>query len=264
MQYDNCQYSNIIWIAKESTQFKALKEGLTGRDPVAAVDTFFTTLGTAQQAFKKALKPGADLTSLLAQYQSATGIISTRDYTLPSEPEPGNPSENSFFLDLIEGIAGAASTEVGIGIALYTLIMDVIEWLELKVHVRGILMNAGTSKLDDIDLECFGQLTVVPFSVSIPGMKSILNPVTKKNVDCVGFAFFGGVGSDWSAQGFQFFVRASPDVDARLQYATFRKGIGPSSGDEVETVYRTGDVIGVLVDKGLLNTVCLFCRNWRD
>lgn len=274
--YGDCQYSSIAWLAKDSSQFKALMAGLHESNPrrpepaKQAFTTFLQTLASGQEAFRKGMKPGADLSSLLKNYQAATGIISTKDFTLPDVPnDPGHPIDNSFITDLVEGIAGAASTEVGIGITVYTLVMDLIQLLNIKLHVRGMLMNASNADLDDINLEfVYADPNVLPLSTSIPASKPVMNPLDKKNYDCVGFAFFGAVGVQ-DLEGCFLNLAAVKKAPAggdelRMYYQFYDslKGVAPGNDqghDQLWDVWNEPPAAAVVVDGGFLNTVCLFC-----
>jgi hypothetical protein len=272
MSFPDCQYSHVTWLRKDSAACQALMEGLKKPDTApAAVTTFLTTLSSAHQAFKHGLSPGVDVTALLRAYQDKTGIISTREFALPDVPSNPNDPGNSFATDLIEGIAGAAMTEIGIGISLYTLVMDLIELFDIKLHLQGVLFNTGTSDLEGIDFR-FGPNgipNVLPLSRTIPGAKPIMNPVDRKNYDCIGFTFFGGVGY-MSLQGFFIAMRAyrknGAGVEVYCQYYAESRGIAPGVDDRNhaplrEVFYAPPQFTGVMVENvsnpnGIVAIVC--------
>ncbi|MBT2744909.1 MULTISPECIES: hypothetical protein [unclassified Lysobacter] len=184
MDYPGCHYSHVSWITQDSSTYQALIKGLENhRTAPAAVKTFVTMLNTANKAFKDGLKPGANLTELLQTYQNTTGIISTRDFTLPDiPPDPG--ADNSIILDMIEGIVGALSTEIGIGISFYTLIMDFLGLFDIKLHLQGLVFNAADTDLElgHIPFGENGQPSLLPLSLTIPAAKPIMNPLDKKEL----------------------------------------------------------------------------------
>lgn len=229
MIFPHCQYSNVTWIRKDSAAFKTLSEGLTAGqktpDKVGdAVATFLATLSSAHDTFKNRLRPGANMHTLLQAYQDTTGIISTRDYTLPDIPSgPDNDPSNSFATDLIEGIAGAAMTEIGIGITLYTLVIDLIAMFDIPFHVQGLLFNTGSTDLEDIQIRFgeYSQPNMLPLSSTIPAAKPIMNPLDKKNYDCIGFTVFGAVG-ELTFRGINFVVSANRKNQEQIRvYAEF-------------------------------------------
>jgi hypothetical protein len=260
MSYPDCQYSHITWVRKDSAAFKALIAGL--RNPhtaPGAVTTFLTNMTAAHEAFKKGLRPHADMMALLRAYQDATGIISTREYTLPDIPSNPNDPDNNFATDLIEGIAGAAMTEIGIGISLYNLVMDLIEIFNIKLHLQGVLFNTASTALENIEFR-FGPNgipNVLPLSATIPAAKPIMNPVDKKNYDCVGFTLFGGVGYQ-SLEGFYIVVNtqrknAEPPPPMYCQYYAQDRGIAAGIDDRshapLREVYYEGGLTGVMVEQ---------------
>lgn len=262
MSYPDCQYSHVTWIRKDSPTFKALMEGLK-KDSTggAAVTTFLATLTTAHEAFKQGLRPGADLNRLLAKYQDATGIISTREYALPDIPNDPNDPGNSFVTDLIEGIAGAAMTEIGIGISLYTLVMDLVSLFNIKLHLRGVLFNTAATDLEELRINYGpnGLPNLFPLKTTIPGAKPIMNPLDKKNYDCVGFTQFGGIGYQ-GLEGFFVAVQAQrkqgqiPPPPMYCQYYSQSRGISIGVDDRshgpLREVFRADEnTIGVLVNQ---------------
>lgn len=278
--YGSCHYSKINWLAKESLTYKNLMAALKATDPhrpeaaKAAVSSFFQTLTTAQEAFRDALKPGADLSKLLKDYQDATGIISTRDFAMPDIPnDPNTPIVNSFTTDLIEGIAGAASTEVGIVITAYTLVMDLIALLSIYVHARGIVMNASSADLDNLTFDAgYADANVLPLSTGIPASKNIMNPLDKKNYECVGFTFFGLVSTqDLEGCDLNFSAlwkkgtRRQEELEMYCQYYAATKGVHPGRrGDGRGELFEAwlpgvGGLSAVMVDGGYLHTVSLLC-----
>lgn len=277
MSFPDCQYSHVTWIRKDSAAFKALTEGLKAGQKTPdkardAVTAFLATLSSAHNAFKKSLRPGADLHKLLQAYQNTTGIISTRDFTLPDIPDdPNNDPGNSFATDLIEGIAGAAMTEIGIGISLYTLVLDLVALFNIKLHLQGLLFNTGSTDLENIQFR-FGENglpNMLPLSPTIPAAKSIMNPLDKKNYDCVGFTVFGGVGFQ-SLQGFYVTMVANRkkhnQIGVYCQYYASYKGIAPGFDDRdhaplSDVFVETPEFTGVLVDQpsnpnGIVAIVC--------
>lgn len=260
MSYPDCQYSHVTWIKKDSANFKALSEGLKNpRTAPGAVTKFLATLTSAHEAFQKGLRPGVDVSKLLAAYQNTTGIISTRHYTLPDIPNDPNDPSNSFFTDLVEGIAGAAMTEIGIGITLYTLVLDLVALFNIKLHLQGLLFNTAATDLEDIEFR-FGPngiANLLPLKATIPAAKPIMNPLDKQNYDCVGFTLFGGIGY-MSLQGFSITVvsqrsKGQPPPSMYCQYFSQTRGIAPGSDDwnhaPVRDVYYARDVTGVMVNQ---------------
>lgn len=262
MSYPDCQYSHVTWVRKDSAAFKALSEGLKNPHTApGAVTTFLANMTAAHEAFKKGLRPHADMMALLRAYQDATGIISTREFTLPEVP--GNPNDpddpiNKFATDMIEGIAGAASTEIGIGISLYTLVLDLIEIFDIKLHLQGVLFNTAATDLENIEFRFGpnGLPNMLPLSATIPAAKSIMNPVDKKNYDCVGFTVFGGVGYQ-SLEGFYIAVTTQRKNDdpspMYCQYYAQDRGIAPGIDDRnhapLREVFYEGKVTGVMVEQ---------------
>lgn len=231
------------------------------RGDTGAVKLFMDNLLAAQRIFKNDLGPGVDLMKLLKTYQDNTGIISTANFTVPEIPnDPGGP-DSSFFLDLVEGIAGAASTEVGVGISLYTLVIDLVKFLSTPVHLRGILMNSSARDVTDIDFEFYwGYPNVLPLSRSLPGMKNIMNPVDKHNYYCAGLTFFGGVGPE-GLQGVGARIRCSRAPMVFQYYTTESKGVCFGEDDrycDFRWFERGNDTVGAMHDGGLLDTVAMF------
>lgn len=271
MSPPNCQYSHITWLNTGSAAYQALTAGL--RDPSAApaaITTFLTTLTDAHREFQDGLRPHVDTLALLKAYQDKTGIISTRDYTLPDIPNNPNDPGNSFALDLIEGIAGAAETEIGIGISIYTLVLDLIELLDIKLHLQGVLFNTGNTDLEDIRFR-FGPNGVpnlLPLAATIPAAKAIMNPVDKKNYECVGFVLFGGVG-DLSLEGFYIALSAQrkhgADIRAYCQFYADERGIAPGTDDRshgrLQDVCYQPEFAGVMVERRSVpnGAVAIFC-----
>lgn len=272
MNYPDCQYSHVTWIRKDSAAFKALSDGLkTPAKAPDAVTAFGATLSSAHETFKRGLVPGADLTALLRAYQDRTGIISTREFTLPDIPSNPNDPSSSFTTDLIEGIAGAAMTEIGIGISLYTLVMDLVALFNIKLHLKGLLFNTAPTDLEHIHF-LFGPNglpNILPLPSKIPAAKSIMNPLDKKNYDCVGFTFFGGVG-DLTLQG--FFVTMMADrkngnerIGVYCQYYAMETGIASGFDDRnhapLRDVFYAPQFTGVMVAQpsnpnGVVAIVC--------
>lgn len=243
MGFPACQYSQVSWIRKDSAAFKALSDGLKhdGRPSPdrarAAVTTFLSTLSSAHEEFKSRIGPDANLPKLLQAYQDKTGIISTRDFTLPDIPDDPSGPGSSFFTDMIEGIAGAAMTEIGVGISLYTLVMDLVALFNIKLHLRGVVFNTAATDLEDVRFQFGpnGQPNMLPLSRTIPAAKSIMNPLDKKNYDCVGFTMFGGVGEQ-SLQGFYISMAATRKkrqelIEVYCQYYEILKGIAQGRDD---------------------------------
>ena len=260
MDYPDCQYSHVTWVCKDSAAFKSLSAGLKNPQTApGAVTAFLETLTAAHSTFNNGLHPGVDLIRLLQVYQDRTGIISTRDFTLPEIPSNPNDPGNSFATDMIEGIVGAAVTEIGIGISLYTLVLDLVALFDIKLHLQGVVFNAGSTDLENIDFR-FGPNGIAnlrPLSSTIPAAKSIMNPIDKKNYDCVGFTLFGGVGY-LSLEGFYITVTAerkkgeSP-LPMYCQYYAGDKGIAPGYDDRdhqpLREVYHGAGITGVMVDQ---------------
>lgn len=262
MNFPDCQYSHVSWIRKDSANYKALIVGI--RDPrkaVGAVTTFFTNLTSAHQTFQKGLHPGADLSRLLQAYQDQTGIISTRHFTLPDMPDdPGHPGDGgtAFYLDLVEGIAGGVSTEVGVGITILNLVQDLVAMFNIKLHLRGLLFNTASTDLERIHFQFGpnGLPNLLPLSTTIPAAKPIMNPLDKKNYDCVGFTLFSGVGNQ-SLQGYYVSLQAQwkngqSAVPVYCQYYAVIKGItvgrdGRDHGELQQNWFHAGNVTGVLV-----------------
>lgn len=259
MSYPDCQYSHVTWVRKDSAAFQALSEGLKNPHTApGAVTSFLTNMTAAHKAFKQGLRPHVDVMALLRAYQDATGIISTREFTLPDIPSNPNDPTNSFATDLIEGIAGAASTEIGIGISLYNLVLDLIELFDIKLHLQGLLFNTAATDLVNINFR-FGPngiANLLPLSATIPAAKSIMNPVDKKNYDCVGFTVFGGVGYQ-SLEGFYIAVTAQRKEDdpppMYCQYYAQDRGIAPGFDDRnhapLREVFYEAKVTGVMVQQ---------------
>ncbi|MGO1003206.1 hypothetical protein [Lysobacter sp. CA196] len=261
MSYPDCQYSHVTWVRKDSAAFQALSEGLKNPHTApGAVTTFLANMTAAHEAFKRGLRPHADMMALLRAYQDATGIISTREYTLPDIPSNPNDPGNNFANDLIEGIAGAAMTEIGIGISLYNLVLDLIEIFNIKLHLQGVLFNTASTDLENIDFRFGpnGLPNILPLSATIPAAKSIMNPVDKKNYDCVGFTLFGGVGGQ-SLEGFYIAVTTQRKKNESpppiyCQYYAQDRGIAPGFDDRnhapLREVCYEGNVTGVMVEQG--------------
>jgi len=256
MSYPDCQYSHVIWLNTHSAAYNALTEGLKSPSAApAAVKTFLSTLTDAHNDFKNGLGPGANTMALLKAYQDKTGIVSTRNYTLPDIPDNPNDPGNSFSTDLIEGIVGAAMTELGIGISLYTLVMDLIRLFDIKLHLQGVLFNTANTDLEDIHFHFGpnGMPNVVPLATTIPAARSILNPVDKKNYPCVGFALFGGVGFE-SLEGFYVSLLArrkqGAPVEAYCQFYASYGGIARGTDDRhhepLKQVCYTKEFAGVM------------------
>ncbi|MGH8081957.1 MAG: hypothetical protein ACREP7_15390 [Lysobacter sp.] len=272
MSYPDCQYSHVTWVMKDSAAYKALTEGLKNDHTAAnAVTAFLTTLTTAHKDFNRGLHPGADMTALLRAYQNKTGIISSRDYTLPDIPSNPNDPDNSFVNDLIAGIAGAVVTEIGIGITLYTLVLDLIEIFEIKLHLQGLLFNTAPTDLMNIDFRYGpnGLPNLLPLSQTIPAAKSIMNPLDKKNYDCVAFTLFGGVGFQ-SLEGFFIALHAErkrhSQTPVYCQFYASDRGIAPGVDDRdhapLREVFRAYDFTGVMVDtpSNPNGMVAIFCH----
>lgn len=270
MSFDHCQYSNVTWIRADSPNFIALNAALKTSNPSGAISTFLNTLVSAHREFQQGIHPGADVMKLLQRYQDKTGILSTRDFTLPDVPPGGGaPGGEQFFLDLVEGIVGAASTEAGVAISIYTLVQDLIHMLDIKLHVKGILLNNSLSDLDEIELRVgpVGEPNLLPLNRKIPGVKKIMNPVDRKNYECVGFVLFGAVGVV-SLEGFSISLRALRERNNFAQmyfqyYTAGLKGVGIGDyehhGDLDETCFdQRSRMYACLVDGGMLDTVCLF------
>ncbi|MGJ7903938.1 hypothetical protein [Lysobacter sp. 1R34A] len=259
MSYPDRQYSHVTWVRKDSAAFKALIAGL--RNPhtaPGAVTTFLTNMTAAHEAFKEGLHPNVNMMALLTAYQNATGIVSTREFTLPDIPGNSGGPGNDLITDLIEGIAGAAMTEIGIGISLYALAMDLIELFDIKLHLQGMVFNTASTDLENIDFR-FGPNgipNVLPLSATIPAPKPIMNPVDKKNYDCVGFTLFGGVGYQ-SLEGFYIAVTAQRKRDdpppMYCQYYAQDRGIASGFDDRnhapLREVFYEGGVTGVMVEQ---------------
>ncbi|ALN57210.1 hypothetical protein GLE_1858 [Lysobacter enzymogenes] len=271
MSLPDCQYSHITWLNTQSAAYQALTEGL--KSPSAApgaVVHFLETLTAAHQDFKRGLGPGADTMALLKAYQDKTGIVSTRDYTLPDIPNNPNDPGNSFAIDLIEGIAGAAETEIGIGISLYTLVLDLIELFDIKLHLQGVLFNTANTDLDHVQFRFGpnGQPNVLPLATTIPAAKTIMNPVDKKNYPCVGFALFGGVGYE-SLEGFYIAMQAyrkhGAPIQAYCQFYASDRGIAPGIDDRnhapLRDVCYTPEFVGVMSEQRSTpnGIVAIFC-----
>lgn len=263
MTAPNCQYSNINWIRKDSQNFIALMQGLN-TNPVDAVAAFANVIITASRDFQKDFHPEeqsdpeAYMLKLLQTYQDKTGIVSTRHFTLPDAPnDPGNPG-SAFLTDLVEGIAGAASTEVGVGISLFNLVLDFIALFNIKLHLKGILMNSSASDLEHIRFNfdyLYGRPDLLPSLNAIPASKSIMNPIDKKNYDCVGFTFFGCVGIN-SMEGFSLDVQAQIKNRNQISfYAQYFSTLGAGMGagnlenhSDVRPVIEMENSLGVFVD----------------
>jgi hypothetical protein len=271
MSFPDCQFSHITWLNTESAAYQALSAGL--KSPATAPDAvahFLETLTAAHQDFKRGLGPGANTMALLKAYQDKTGIISTRDYTLPDIPSNPNDPGNSIALDLIEGIAGAAETEIGIGISLYTLVLDLIELFNIKLHLQGVLFNTANTDLSEIHFHIGpnGQANVLPLATTIPAAKAIMNPVDKKNYPCVGFALFGGVGLQ-SLEGFYIAVSAyrkhGQPIQAYCQFYAGERGVAPGTDDRhhapLREVCYTTEFVGVMSEKRSVpnGIVAVFC-----
>ncbi|MEH6419423.1 hypothetical protein [Pseudomonas sp. CGJS7] len=270
MNYPDCQYSHVAWIRKDSATFKALSAGLSKKETApAAATAFLTALNSAHQDFKNKLEPGANLTALLGAYQDKTGIISTREYSLPDIP--GNPSDpdSGFISDLIGGIAGALVTEIGVGISLYTLAQDLIAMFDIKLHLQGVLFNNAATDLSEIYFHFGpnGQPNILPLSTTLPPAKAIMNPIDKKNYDCVPFTFFGGIGF-LSLEGFYITMKAqrqrSEEISVYCEYYAGYRGIAPGDHERhppLEDVFYTRSVTGVMVENtanpnGIAMIVC--------
>lgn len=263
MSYPDCQYSHVTWLNTQSAAYQALSEGLKNPSTApAAVVHFLETLTAAHQDFKRGLRPGADTLALLKAYQDKTGIISTRDYALPDVPNNPNDPGNSIITDLIEGIAGAAETEIGIGISLYTLVLDLIALFNIKLHLQGVLFNTADSDLQDIHFQFGpnGLANVMPLATTIPSARPVMNPVDKKNYPCVGFALFGAVG-DESLEGFYIAIQAyrrrggqPPEpIQAYCQFYANDRGVAPGTDDRnhapLHDVCYTTAFVGVMSEQ---------------
>jgi hypothetical protein len=269
MGFQHCQFSHVIWLDKASTTYHALMKGLgeSSNAAVTATATFIDGLATAHQAFQKGLQPGADLNQLVKAYQAATGIISTREFALPDVPNSQDPVVSTFASDMISGIVGALSTEIGIGISVYTLILDLIELLDIKVHIRGVLMNDSTTDLKDLYFRIgYGEPAVLPLATSLPGTRMIMDPLNKTNYECAGFVLFGAVGFE-PLQGLNVGITAQDAVPMYLQYyTTSSKGVAPGTEEgheELSPAENFGAFTGVLADRGLVNSVSLFVVHGR-
>jgi hypothetical protein len=269
VSYDHCQYSNITWLRTDSPLVAALNEA-PRKDPSAVITTFLKTLVSAHREFQQGIHPGVDLMKLLKRYQDKTGIISTRNFTLPDVPPGGSvPGMDQFFTDLVEGIVGAASTEAGVAISIYTLVQDLIHILDIQLHVKGLLINNSTSDLEEIELRVGpdGEPNLLPLNATIPGARKIMNPVDKKNYDCVGFVLFGAVGMV-SLEGFSIDLRAlrERNTEAQMYFQYYTAGLkGVAAGDyenhsplEPSMFDPRSRMYACLIDGGMLDTVCLF------
>jgi len=275
MNFPNCQYSHVNWIRTDSPNFIALNAALKTRKPQAAIQNFLDTLVSAHKEFQQGVHPGADVMALLKIYQDKTGIISRRDFSLPDVPSDPNDPGSSFATDLIEGIAGAVSTEIGLGILVYTLVLDLIHLLDIKLHVKGILLNNSGADLDHIAIRVGpdGEPNLLPMSRTIPGTRKIMNPVDKKNYECVGFVLFGAVGV-LSLEGFSISLYADiPQVGGTSMYFQYytASGGGVSFGTDEnhgvlhDTWFEPGAPMqAAMVDGGFLDTVCLFATQPAD
>jgi hypothetical protein len=269
MSFPNCQYSHVTWIRIDSPNFIALNAALKTKTPQAAIRNFLDTLVSAHKEFQQGVHPGANLMALLKIYQDKTGIISRRDFSLPDVPSDPNDPGSSFATDLIEGITGAVSTEAGVGILMYTLVLDLIHLLDIKLHVKGILLNNSRADLDHIAIRVGpdGEPNLLPLSRTIPGLRKIMNPVDKKNYECVGFVLFGAVGVQ-SLEGFSITLDGEiPKKGGTSMYFQYYsvglKGVSYGTyerhGDLHDTwCARGAPMQAAMVDGGFLDTVCLF------
>lgn len=149
-------------------------------------------------------------------------------------------------------------TEIGIGISLYALVMDLVALFNIKYHLQGVLFNTASADLESLHFSfgANGDPNMLPLSSTIPAAKSIMNPLDKKNHDCVGFTLFGGVGYQ-SLEGFPITMTAGwkehkVPVQMYCQYYATGKGIAP--GDErshapLRDVCYLDRVIGAMVDE---------------
>ena len=277
---ENLQFSSVTWIRQDSPNFLALMAGLKSENPAAAVNKFMQNLFDGHKEYQNSLEPGVDQMKLLTAFQEKTGIISTRHFTLPDIPnDPNDPNGNNFAQDLIGGIAGAAMTEIGIAISFYNLILDFIALLNIKVHVKGLLMNNSDADLENIHCGYgFGDPTLLPISRTLPAAKSIMNPVDKKNYDCASFTFFGGI-SDHTLQGLQIATQAYLKRDNKRDsysygmyfqyYTALGRGVSVGYLDnhrDVEPVCfdHITNTQGVFVENGLLNSMCVYVTHARS
>lgn len=258
MSYPQCQYSHVTWVRRDSAAFIALSEGIKHENTAsAAVTAFIENMRDAHKKFIDGLCPDVDLTRLLEAYQNQSGILSTRDFTIPDIPSNPNDPDMSFITDLIEGIAGAASTEIGIGISLYNLVLDLISLFNIKLHLQGLLFNTAPTDLEEIHFEFGdnGMPNMLPLISRIPAAKSIMSPLDKKNYDCVGFVTFGGLGF-LSLEGFYITLRADRKKGQRpppiyCQYYASGKGIAP--GDQrdhapLRNFWQMDNTTGVMME----------------
>jgi hypothetical protein len=269
MNFPDCQYSHVTWIRTDSPNFTALSAALKTKTPQAAIKNFLETLISAHKEFQQGVGPGVNILDLLKVYQDKTGIISRRDFTLPDvPPDPNNP-DSPFVADLIEGFAGSLCDEAGEGILAYTLIMDLIRLLDVKAHIKGVLLNNRQTDLTEIEIRVDGMgiPSLLPMSRTIPGIKKIMNPVDKKNYECAGFVLFGAVGIEaW--EGFAITLRAEiPRLGLRPMYFEYYTagGRGVSwgtyerHGELRDTWFEPGEhESAAWVEGGMLDSVCVF------
>ena len=264
MNFPNCQYSHVTWIRTDSPNFTALSAALKTTTPQAAIKNFLETLVSAHKEFQQGVGPGVNILNLLKVYQDKTGIISRREFTLPDvPPDPKNP-DSPFLADLLEGLAGSMSDEAGEGILAYTLILDLIRLLDIKVHIKGVLFNNCRRDLEEIRIRVdgMGLPSLLPMSRTIPGIKKIMNPVDKKNYECAGFVLFGAVGIE-ALEGFGITLYGDVRPMYFQYYTAGEKGVSwgtyEDHGDLRDTWFRRGDAMSAAwVDGGMLESICVF------
>lgn len=195
----NVNYVNNYWIRTDHPIYKNLIKKISQGDNSGVTD-FENTLTDARQAFHDATHMGADMTGPFNTFKDATGIISSKEYSLPdfSHIDPSDPTYG-MLISLVETIAGTVITEVGVALYLVNTIVDVIfKVFTEPVTIQGIIINATNSDilLDEIiNEEGRGNMdpVVQPLQEKLIGIKDIFCPIDKKNYTCASIATYSAV-----------------------------------------------------------------------
>jgi len=172
-----------------------------------AVHTFIAKLEAAQRKAQAELNQFKDLDKILENFQKETGIISTGVGV--NIPEDAPIEENSPLMNLALTAAGMASEGIGLALTALSVFNDLLSLYSENINAFGVLINASNSelKIRDFRLENAAP-SALPLRKTIPPAQKILNPLDKKQYDCVAMSLFGcynrskleGIGSGCSLE----------------------------------------------------------------